>query len=171
MKKIIVLFLYLLPLCADVGTLKKIIDGDTLSIYSDGRTIKCRIAYIDTPESKYNYRAKRKTQQCPVITLNRMVEAGKEAKKYAKSLLKIGTKYRYKVIGHDRYKRSICIVQLPGDLTFNERMIIDGYATPFWRYIPNKMHSHYKKLLNKAKQEHAGLWRNYKPILECLEKR
>ena len=94
-------------------TLKKIVDGDTLYFYSSGQNFKCRIAYIDTPESKHNHRAKQKTQLCHGITLKRMVEAGKEAKKHAKTLLQIGTNYRYEEIGCDRYKRSICIVQLP----------------------------------------------------------
>jgi len=51
MHKLILLLLPLL-LLADHGTLSKIVDGDTLYFKTNGKTVKCRIKYIDTPESK-----------------------------------------------------------------------------------------------------------------------
>ena len=57
-----------------------------------------------------------------------MIEAGREATRHAKTLVSIGKSYRFDVKGRDRYGRSICIVQLPGGETYNERMVKDGYA-------------------------------------------
>jgi len=46
MKLVILLFLLLTVIVnADIGTLKKVVDGDTLHFTND----KCRILYIDTP--------------------------------------------------------------------------------------------------------------------------
>jgi len=46
----------LLPLLlfSDVGILTKIVDGDTLYFRTYGKKVKCRIEYIDTPESRDN---------------------------------------------------------------------------------------------------------------------
>jgi len=55
MKIITLLLIISLSLLAEVGTLKKVVDGDTLYFTND----KCRILYIDTPESYRNKKAKR----------------------------------------------------------------------------------------------------------------
>jgi len=49
------------------------VDGDTLHFTND----KCRILYIDTPESYRNKKAKRDVKQCKNFTLDTMVKIGK----------------------------------------------------------------------------------------------
>jgi len=104
--KIISILLIALILNANVGTLKKVVDGDTLYFTND----KCRILYIDTPESYRNKKAKRDVKQCKNFTLDTMVRIGKQSTAHAKSLVKVGKLYKYDVNGQDRYKRSLCIV-------------------------------------------------------------
>ena len=158
-------------LLADVGTLKKVVDGDTLYFHSRGHTVKCRIAYIDTPESHRNERARRKASACRGVTLDRMVEAGREASRYARNLVSIGKSYRFEVKGRDRYGRSICVVRLPGGETYNERMVKDGYAAPFWKYIPILKVYRFAKLEREAGSGRKGLWRDCRPVMECLLRR
>ena len=172
MKQTIILTVLLaVTLLADVGTLKKVVDGDTLYFHSRGHTVKCRIAYIDTPESHRNSRAESKAGVCVGVTLDRMVGAGKEAARHAGSLVSVGKSYRFDVRGHDRYGRAICVVRLPDGETYNEGMVRDGYAVPFWKYIPSSMKRRYGTLAKEAKRRHNGLWREYRPVMECLLRR
>jgi len=156
---------------ADIGSLKKVVDGDTLYFYSHGQTVKCRIAWIDTPESYRNARAKRKARECPGVTLGRMEEAGKEATRHVKQILSFGKTYHFDVMGHDRYGRAICIVKLPDGGIFNERMVIDGYAVPYWKYIPAALKRRFWKFSDEAKQKQTGLWKDYRPVMDCLSRR
>ena len=82
---------------------------------------------------------------------------GKESTKHAESILQIGKSYRYEVIATDHYKRSICIVDL-GKTTFNEQMIIDGYAVVYERYVPKNLKRRYLLLEKEAKRTNQGLW-------------
>jgi micrococcal nuclease len=171
MKQILLLATILVTLLfADTGTLRKVVDGDTLYFYSRGKTVKCRLAWIDTPESHYNARVKKKAKRCPGIVPARMVEAGKKAADHTRSLVKRGKGYRYEVTGGDRYGRKICVVRLPGGEILNEVMVRDGYAAPFWKYIPASMAERMGKLSREAKRKKAGLWKDYRPVMECLER-
>ena len=157
-------------LFADIGILQKVIDGDTLYFYSNGHKVKCRIAYIDTPESKRNKRAKKFARKCPNVTLGTIVKAGKLATKHAKQLVKIGKKYKFDVVDKDRYGRSICIVHLPGQYTYNELMVLDGYAVPYWYYMPKGLKRKFFILQREAKSNRAGLWDRYRKVMECLDR-
>lgn len=62
MKKIIYLIFVLTitsTLQAEEGILVNIADGDTLYFETDNKTNKCKIAYIDSPESTYNNKLQR----------------------------------------------------------------------------------------------------------------
>ena len=74
---------------------------------------KCRILFIDTPESKRNKKAKRDANKCNNLSLDTMVKIGKQSTAHAKTLVKVGKSYKYDVRGKDRYKRSLCIVYTP----------------------------------------------------------
>lgn len=142
-------------LSAQTGVLKKVVDGDTLYFSKE----KCRIAYIDTPESFFNAKAIRDAESCSPLTPGTIVAMGKESTAHAATLVNIGQSYRYDVIDKDRYGRSICIVYL-GDHTFNEQMVADGFAVPYERYLPKEQQRKYHQLLKSAKMKRAGLWRH-----------
>jgi len=163
-------FILLIPflLLADTGSLTKIVDGDTLYFKTNGKKVKCRIEYIDTPESKNNSKLKRDIKHCRGISTKDMISAGKSATRAAKRLLKLGDKYSYKTHGKDRYGRSICVVQLDDTKTFNEVMILDGYAVPFRRYMTSDEKRYYNRVLEKARTQNRGLWKNYSREIECL---
>lgn len=165
------LLIILLPilLCADVGVLTKIVDGDTLYFKTNNKKVKCRIEYIDTPESRNNKKNKRDISNCRGITAKDMTSAGKSATRAAKRLLTLKKQYKYDVNGKDRYGRSICVVKL-GDTTFNEQMILNGYAVPYRQYMNASEIEHYNMLLEKAESEKVGLWRNRESVIECLNR-
>jgi len=148
---------------ADIGTLKKVVDRDTLHF----NNAKCRIAYIDTPESKRNKKAKRDTDRCKNFTLDTMVKIGKASADHAKTLVKVGKQYKYDVIGTDRYKRAICIVHTPNGIS-NELMVKDGYAMPYVRYLPDTLKRKYFLHVKSAKASKHGLWHKYN--IECIGK-
>jgi len=169
MIKIIVMFLLVLSLNADTGTLIKVVDGDTLNFKTNGKTVKCRIEYIDTPESSNNRKNKKDVKNCKGVSSKDLVGAGKSATRYAKSLLKLKSKYEYHVNGKDRYKRSICVVELSKDTTFNEQMILGGYAVPYRQYMNNSELKHYESLLDTAKSNNVGLWKDRYEVIKCLD--
>ena len=93
MIKIIVIFSLVLSLNADIGTLIKIVDGDTLNFKTKGKIVKCCIEFTDTPESSDNRKNKKDAKNCKGVSDKDLVSAGKSATRYAKSLLKL--KYKY----------------------------------------------------------------------------
>ena len=153
---------------SEIAVLKSVVDGDTLYFKSGGEEINCRIAYIDTPESKENKKASKDASKCAGITSGRMVQFGKEATTFAKSFMKIGDKYKIYENGKDQYGRSICIVETPFGL-FNEIMVGEGYAVPFMEYIKeNDVKERYEKLLQHAKSNKKGVWGKDPSVMNCL---
>lgn len=98
-----------------------------------------------------------------------MLSAGKSATRYAKSFLKLNNKYEYEVNGKDRYGRSICVVILD-NMTFNEKMLLDGYAVPYRQYMNKTELQYYEGILLQAKQNKVGLWKGRADTIECLDK-
>ena len=161
--KLIIIALVIFPifLNAQYSTLQKVVDGDTLHFTND----KCRLLYIDTPESKRNKKAKRDAKECNNLTLDTIVKMGKQSTIHAKTLVKVGKSYKYDVIGKDRYNRSLCIVYTPMGI-FNELMVSSGYAMPYEKYLPNELKRKYHKLVKKAKSSNSGLWKYYN--IDCI---
>jgi len=129
----------------------------------------CRIEYIDTPESRDNKKNKHDASNCKGITAKDMTSAGKSATRAAKRLLTLNKQYSYSVNGKDRYGRAICVVKLD-DTTFNEQMVLNGFAVPYRQYMNSSELKHYNVLLKKAKSEKVGLWRDREFVIECLDR-
>lgn len=169
MKKIYIITLGMgiaLNLNADIGMISKIVDGDTVK-FND---VSCRFAHIDTPESKRNERAKRMVDNCSGLSLDTMVEAGKESAKHLSSLLEIGRSYKYDVLSTDRYDRKVCVIWINNKTTLNETMVKDGYAVPYYQYIKeDKIKREMRSSYNDAKMNNRGLFKNYTSSLKCIE--
>lgn len=150
---------------ADVGLLSKVIDGDTI-YFND---VKCRLAYIDTPESKKNKKAIKDSQECTGITPLSMVDAGIAAANFTKSSLQQGKSYQYQVIDTDRYGRSVCEVASNGRL-LNMEIVSQGYAVPYTNYIhDDEILRQFSKALSDAKRNNRGLWKTHPNVMKCLE--
>ena len=98
-----------------------------------------------------------------------MLAAGKMATREANNLLSLHEIYTFEVSGKDRYRRSICVVFLDDDSSFNDEMVKRGYAVPFFSFMNYSEKEHFENLLNAAKEMQVGLWLKKPKIMECLE--
>lgn len=173
MKKIVLLAFLATLGFSDTGILTKVVDGDTLYFKKDNsrKVVKCRIEYIDTPESMINKKLKKDIKLCGgAVKEKDMKAAGKSATRAAKRVLEIGERYNYSVSGKDRYGRSICVVQLKDGETFNETMLKEGYAVAFRHYMTWSEKIHYVSVEKKAQQLHKGLWGSFPQEMMCMDK-
>lgn len=169
--KNIVMVLCVLPMLAygETRTLQYVIDGDT-AVFSGG--IDCRFAYVDTPESKPNAKAKRDMQadRYSSVELDQIIEAGHYAKGYTKSLLRKGMSYEIKIIGQDRYDRKICEIYADDGEMVNMKLVKNGFAVPFFKYIKNPGISlKMKANVMYAKFKEKGLWRTHRNVMSMME--
>jgi endonuclease YncB( thermonuclease family) len=129
------------PQIVFVGKVIGIADGDTLTVLHNGAPEKIRLFGIDAPEKKQPF--------------------GDVAKRYA-STRAFGKVVGVRVIGLDRYKRSIGVVELPGGTVLNVEMVRVGLAWWYREYAPRE------KLLEgferQARAARVGLWRDAAPV-------
>lgn len=122
---------------SQVGTVVKIIDGDTYYIRLDkqNQTIKARLARVDCPEWDTKY--------------------GRIATNYVKQRL-LYKKVRIKSNGYDKYSRLLLDIWVDGKW-FQEELIEFGYARHYKYFDSNEI------LAGKeitAKQKRLGIWKN-----------
>ena len=151
-------------LFADVGMLTKIVDGDTVHF---GNTI-CRLAYVDTPESRKNNRLENKLEKCSGVTVETMINAGKESKSYIEENLIKGKSYKYNIISSDRYERKVCEIYNNSSM-INLELVKDGYAVPYYHYIPKDLKADFEKASKEAKRLKKGLYKTNPTAINCIE--
>ena len=151
-------------LFADVGMLTKIVDGDTVHF---GNTI-CRLAYVDTPESRKNNRLENKLEKCSGVTVETMINAGKESKSYIEENLIKGKSYKYNIISSDRYERKVCEIYNNSSM-INLELVKDGYAVPYYQYIPKNLKADFEKASKEAKRLKKGLYKTNPTAINCIE--
>ena len=125
----------------------KVIDGDTISIIKDGKTVTLRLIGLDTPETV----DPRKPVQC----------FGKAASDKAKELL-AGKTVRLEFDSSqgllDKYGRTLAYVFLSNGTLFNEYMIAEGYGHEYTYNLPYKYQREFKEAESRAREEKRGLW-------------
>lgn len=152
MKKLLVLFILLLPLNTYALNKDKVeffrcVDGDTAKFILNKKEITVRFLGIDTPESvKPNEEAE---------------EYGKEASNYTcrklKNAKKIVLEYDKEADKEDKYDRVLAYIFLD-DKLLQEDILKNGYANV--KYI-NKKYKYYDRLVdaeNKAKEKKKGIY-------------
>ena len=125
----------------------KVVDGDTITVESDGVREVIRLIGINTPES---------------VDPRRPVECfGKEASSYAASLL---SQRRVLLVAdtsqanRDRYNRLLRYVYLDNGVFVNQRLIEEGYAYEYTYGSPYRFQTIFKAAETEAKQQQKGLW-------------
>ncbi len=152
-------------LFADIGMLTEIVDGDTVHF---GNTI-CRFAYVDTPESRKNNRLKNKLEKCPGVTVETMINAGKESKKYIEEKFVNGKSYKYNIVSNDnKYDRKVCEIYTNSSM-INLDLVKDGYAVPYYQYIPKNLKADFEKASKEAKRLNKGLYETNPTAINCIE--
>ena len=126
------------PVAAVVGKVVKVVDGDTLHVYSNKKNYKIRLSGIDAPERGQAY--------------------GKRAKEHLEFLV-AGKQVIAIVESKDRYGRYVASVKVQSKDVCAE-MLTAGYAWHYKQYDNNK---YYDELQREAKKAKRGLWLDKKP--------
>lgn len=126
------------PVAAVVGKVVKVVDGDTLHVYTNKKTYKIRLSGIDAPERGQAY--------------------GKRAKEHLEFLV-AGKQVIAIVESKDRYGRYVASVKVQSKDVCAE-MLTAGYAWHYKQYDNNK---YYDELQREAKKAKRGLWVDKKP--------
>lgn len=124
----------------------KVIDGDTIETFINGRKELVRLLGINTPEVENKYRH----QEC----------FGPEASKEAKKLLTNKKVYLLPdpaVPNRGKYHRLLRYVFLPSGEFINAELIKNGYAFEYI-YQPFQFMKYFHLLESEAKQNRLGLW-------------
>ncbi len=149
----IVLSISIIPDCSNtktnsVGTVRSVIDGDTIDVSIQGVKARVRLIGVDTPETKHP------TKQVSCY--------GPEASRYVNTLLPKGTKVvlRPDKETKDRYGRMLAYVYIQHiGLFINLDLVQKGFAIPM-KFYPNVLHAYeFDKAADKAKTAKVGLWR------------
>jgi micrococcal nuclease len=126
---------------------KKVVDGDTIDVTINDKTVKVRLIGINTPETV----DPRKEVEC----------FGKEASNKAKELLDKNEVYLEKdesQANKDKYDRLLRYIYLEDNTNVNLEMIKEGYAFEYTYETPYKYQELFKKAETEAKDNNRGLW-------------
>lgn len=125
----------------------KVIDGDTVAIEMDGKSVTLRLIGLDTPETVNP----RKPVQC----------FGEEASNKAKEILN-GQSVRLEMDPTqgelDKYGRTLAYVFLQDGTNFNEFMIKEGYGHEYTYNLPYKYQREFQAAEKSARENQEGLW-------------
>ena len=128
------------------GTVVRVVDGDTIEVYQDGKIEKIRLIGVNTPETV----DPRKDVQC----------YGLEASVFLKKellgqqvLLESDNSQQMK----DTYGRLLRYAYLKGK-NINQKIIEEGYGFEYTYKTPYKFQKEFKESEEKAKKEEKGLW-------------
>ena len=125
----------------------KVVDGDTVDIAQDDKSVRVRLIGINSPES---------------VDPRRPVECfGKEASNHAKEILS-GKTVRIELDSsqgmYDKYGRLLAYIILQGGASFNQKMIAEGYAYEYTYDRPYKYQKTFKAAQVNAREQLLGLW-------------
>jgi len=124
------------------GSVKKIIDGDSLVILSGKKSIEVRLYGVDCPE--YNQ------------PFSKDAKAMVRERVYGKKVLVIPQYY-------DSYKRLVAIVDHQGKI-LNSELVKAGLAWVYPQYCRKKICKSWKKEEESARMQQKGLWSSRQAI-------
>ena len=119
--------------------IKRVVDGDTVHVFSKGEVLKVRLVEIDTPEMDQPH--------------------GQEAKEYLENLLKDGY-INLDISGTDIYKRKLGRVYWK-EKDINRIMVKSGNAWVYDQYVTDQT---FYEDQNYARSRKLGLWESNDPI-------
>lgn len=147
---------------------KKIIDGDTISVITkDGNISKIRFADVDTPE-KYliSKKAQYDIKKCGKVTF----EMGKLASIHLSNLVKAGDEVDVNLTGTKSHERDVGIISKNG-VNLNKQMVINGFAIVWHTGRDIKDQSYKEDLLNMQDDSifnKLGFWGTNAREMSCL---
>jgi micrococcal nuclease len=148
------------PNAQDVATVKRVVDGDTLTIIYKGKEENVRLIGIDAPESRINPKAKKDAERSGK-DIQTIISQGKEATQFVKTLVRRGDtlSVEFDVGKRDQYRRLLGYVYLSDGRMLNEEIVRAGYAS-LLSYPPNvKYQERFLKAYKGARENKRGLWK------------
>jgi len=136
-----------------IGTIVKVVDGDTLKIKTGTTVTNYRLALVDTPETYNNVKAKKDIKLCKIPKAE-MFALGKLAKDYVKTQYSPGDTIRFKVLGTGRYHRPIIWVNR---LIYNLIALGYGKVVDFHNVERGRVEMG-RILETTAKRNQKGIW-------------
>lgn len=143
----ILLFLWCFQQPTFQGKVTAVIDGDTIEVLHDGKAIRIRLQGIDCPEKSQPF--------------------GSKAKQFTSDLA-YGKQVLVKVIGEDRYGRTLADIYVDAANTTNEfggwlnkALVASGMAWHYKRYSQDQELAIAEETARKMKM---GLWKDIQPI-------
>lgn len=127
----------------------KVIDGDTIEVFLNGKKERVRILGINTPETV----DPRKPVEC----------FGGQASDKAKSLLSnqhVRLESDPSQANRDKYGRLLRYIYINNETDFGLTMIKEGYAYEYTYNTPYKFQKEYKLAQKEAENSKLGLWEN-----------
>lgn len=124
-----------------------VVDGDTIYIDREGRTVKLRLIGIDTPETK--------RPGTPVQCFGREASAAAHELLDNQEVLIAGDPTQDSL---DRYGRELVYVWLADGTFVNLKMISDGYAHEYTYDLPYQFQAQFKQAQRDAEAAGRGLW-------------
>ncbi len=118
-----------------------------------------RLIGIDTPESRVNKKTKKDAKRSGQ-DINTIIEMGKRATEYVKSLLRPGdlVTIEFDVQEKDRYGRLLGYIYLRNGKMLNEEIVKAGYANVM-SIPPNvKYKDRFLRAYQNARESKRGLW-------------
>lgn len=131
------------------GTVKKIIDGDSLVIAARGLTIEVRLYGLDAPEYNQPF--------------------ADDAKKYVKNWAD-GQRVTVYPEYFDSYKRTVAVV-VKGRQVLNRDLVEAGFAWVSPRYCHKDVCRSWTEIEERARHERKGLWQDTLPVAPWVWKR
>lgn len=123
-----------------IGTVQRVIDGDTVDVQLDSGLIRVRLNAIDAPEKSQPW--------------------GKESTDYLTQRI-TGKRVEVEPAGQDRYERMIGVLLL-GGANINSEMVAQGHAWAFRKYM-KKSDAELCTTEHEARQAKRGLWSATRP--------
>lgn len=123
----------------------KVVDGDTIDVWTGEKVERIRLLGVDTPETKD---PRRKVQYF-----------GKEASTFLRKTIK-GKTLRIERSEKDAYKRTLAFVYLPDGRCVNDLIVKEGYGYAFVKY-PFLGLERLKQFEAEARGAKKGLWRDF----------
>jgi micrococcal nuclease len=125
------------------GQVIGVVDGDTVDVLVDKKSVRIRLYGIDAPEHRQSFGAKSKQALSNLVF-----------KKTVSVIVKSSIS--------DRNGRQVAEIFLSNGQSVNKRMIQDGMAWWYPKYAPKA--KEYESLEAKARKKKIGLWSEKAPI-------
>lgn len=117
-----------------IGTVVRVLDGDTIEVLHEGQGQRVRLAEIDCPEKSQAF--------------------GQRAKQFTSALV-FGQQVTVLASGFDRNKRTIGQVRLLDGTSLNHELVRAGFA---WWYRAYSHDRSFEELEREAMADRRGLW-------------